>query len=122
MSEQLKIKLSIANRVYPLTISPDQEEGLRKAAKKIETMIIDIKVKKKPFLDFAIFIILMFLFQTHSIIPEHVFSRRILFPPFFLLRRRVTNMLIKIHTLDWANKRAIETTPGFICIRRHSKG
>lgn len=39
MSEQLKIKLSIANRVYPLTIAPDQEEGLRKAAKKIETMI-----------------------------------------------------------------------------------
>ncbi len=39
MAEQLKIKLSIANRVYPLTISPNQEEGLRKAAKKIEAMI-----------------------------------------------------------------------------------
>ncbi|WP_053992430.1 cell division protein ZapA [Mangrovimonas sp. TPBH4] len=39
MSEQLKIKLSIANRVYPLTIAPSQEEGLRKAAKKIEAMI-----------------------------------------------------------------------------------
>ena len=39
MSEHLKIKLSIANRVYPLTIAPGQEEGLRKAAKKIETMI-----------------------------------------------------------------------------------
>lgn len=39
MSEQLKIKLSIANRVYPLTITPSQEEGLRKAAKKIEGMI-----------------------------------------------------------------------------------
>ncbi len=39
MAEQLKIKLSIANRVYPLTIAPSQEEGLRKAAKKIETMI-----------------------------------------------------------------------------------
>lgn len=39
MAEQLKIKLSIANRVYPLTINPSQEEGLRKAAKKIETMI-----------------------------------------------------------------------------------
>ena len=38
MSEQLKIKISIADRVYPLTISPSQEEGLRKAAKKIETM------------------------------------------------------------------------------------
>ncbi len=39
MSEKLKIKLSIANRVYPLTIDPGQEEGLRKAAKKIEAMI-----------------------------------------------------------------------------------
>lgn len=39
MSEKLKIKLSIANRVYPLTIEPSQEEGLRKAAQKIDTMI-----------------------------------------------------------------------------------
>ncbi len=39
MSNQLKIKLSIADRVYPLTINPDQEEGLRKATKKIEEMI-----------------------------------------------------------------------------------
>ena len=39
MSNQLKIKLSVADRVYPLTINPDQEEGLRKAAKKIEAMI-----------------------------------------------------------------------------------
>ena len=39
MSNQLKIKLSIADRVYPLTIHTDQEEGLRKAAKKIEGMI-----------------------------------------------------------------------------------
>ncbi|TJY34052.1 cell division protein ZapA [Pontimicrobium aquaticum] len=39
MSEKLKIKLSIANRVYPLTIEPSQEEGLRKAAQKIEAMI-----------------------------------------------------------------------------------
>ena len=39
MSEQLKIKLSIANRVYPLTIDPQQEEGLRKAAQKIDVMI-----------------------------------------------------------------------------------
>ena len=39
MAETLKIKLSIANRVYPLTIAPSQEEGLRKAAKTIETMI-----------------------------------------------------------------------------------
>ena len=39
MSDKLKIKLSIANRVYPLTIDPSQEEGLRKAAKNIEAMI-----------------------------------------------------------------------------------
>ena len=39
MSEKLKIKLSIANRVYPLTIDPSQEEGLRTATKKIEAMI-----------------------------------------------------------------------------------
>jgi cell division protein ZapA (FtsZ GTPase activity inhibitor) len=39
MADQLKIKLSIANRVYPLTIDPSQEEGLRKAAKNIEAMI-----------------------------------------------------------------------------------
>ena len=39
MSEKLKIKLSIANRVYPLTIESAQEEGLRKAARKIEAMI-----------------------------------------------------------------------------------
>ncbi len=39
MSNTLKIKLSIADRVYPLTIKPEQEEGLRKATKKIEEMI-----------------------------------------------------------------------------------
>jgi len=38
MAERLKIKLSIADRVYPLTIDPDQEEGLRKAAKNIEQL------------------------------------------------------------------------------------
>ena len=39
MAEPLKIKLSVADRVYPLTINPSQEEGLRLAAKKIEEMI-----------------------------------------------------------------------------------
>ena len=37
--EKLKIKLSIANRIYPLTIDPSQEEGLRKAALDINNMI-----------------------------------------------------------------------------------
>lgn len=36
MDKTLKIKLSIADRVYPLNIDPKQEEGLRKAAKSIE--------------------------------------------------------------------------------------
>jgi cell division protein ZapA len=39
MSEKLKIKISIADRIYPLTIQPEQEEGLRKAAKSIEQLI-----------------------------------------------------------------------------------
>jgi len=39
MSEKLKIKLSIADRVYPLTVDPSQEEGLRKASKQIDAMI-----------------------------------------------------------------------------------
>ena len=39
MDNKLKIKLSIADRVYPLTVDPAQEEGLRSAAKKIESMI-----------------------------------------------------------------------------------
>ena len=39
MSEKLKIKLSIADRVYPLTIDPEQEEGLRSATKKIDVLI-----------------------------------------------------------------------------------
>jgi cell division protein ZapA len=39
MSEKLKIKISIADRVYPLTVDVAQEEGLRSAAKKIDMMI-----------------------------------------------------------------------------------
>lgn len=39
MAEPLKIKLSVADRIYPLTINPSQEEGLRLASKKIEVMI-----------------------------------------------------------------------------------
>ena len=38
MSEKLKIKLTVADRVYPLTISPDQEASLRISAKKIDEM------------------------------------------------------------------------------------
>jgi cell division protein ZapA (FtsZ GTPase activity inhibitor) len=39
MSEKLKIKLAIADRVYPLTVDMSQEEGLRSASKKIDGMI-----------------------------------------------------------------------------------
>ena len=39
MSELLKIKLTIADRVYPLSVAPEQEEALRASAKKIEAMI-----------------------------------------------------------------------------------
>lgn len=39
MNDRLKIKISIADRVYPLQILPEQEEGLRKAAKKIDEII-----------------------------------------------------------------------------------
>ena len=39
MGDKLKIKLSIADRVYPLSIRPEQEEGLRKAAKRINEVI-----------------------------------------------------------------------------------
>lgn len=39
MDDKLKIKISIADRVYPLNVDPSQEEGLRIASKKIEAMI-----------------------------------------------------------------------------------
>ena len=39
MDEKLKIKISIADRVYPLTVDFQQEEGLRSASKKIDVMI-----------------------------------------------------------------------------------
>jgi cell division protein ZapA len=39
MREKLKIKVSIADRVYPMTVFPEQEEGLRLAAQKINKII-----------------------------------------------------------------------------------
>jgi cell division protein ZapA len=48
MGDKLKIKLSIADRVYPLNIRPEQEEGLRKAAKRIN------EVTKKFEQDYAV--------------------------------------------------------------------
>ena len=39
MDEKLKIKISIADRVYPLNVDMLQEEGLRSASKKIDVMM-----------------------------------------------------------------------------------
>lgn len=39
MDNELKIKLTIANRVYPLTIKDHQESALRKSAKRIESTV-----------------------------------------------------------------------------------
>lgn len=39
MDEKLKIKISIADRIYPLTVDISKEEGLRSASKKIDAMI-----------------------------------------------------------------------------------
>ena len=39
MTEKLKIKISIADRVYPLTVETTQEEGLRTTSKKIDATI-----------------------------------------------------------------------------------
>ena len=39
MHNELKIKLTIANRVYPLTIKEHQETSLRNSAKKIQATI-----------------------------------------------------------------------------------
>ncbi|MFC6096745.1 cell division protein ZapA [Flavobacterium qiangtangense] len=39
MDDKLRIKISIADRVYPLTVDMSQEEGLRSASKKIDIMI-----------------------------------------------------------------------------------
>jgi len=40
MEEKLKIKVTIGDRVYPLTIKSDgEEEGVRKAVKKINNLI-----------------------------------------------------------------------------------
>lgn len=39
MNKPLKIKITIAERVYPLNVLPEQEEGLRAASKTIDAMI-----------------------------------------------------------------------------------
>lgn len=39
MKDYLKIKVSLADRVYPLTIKPEEEEKIRAAAKTIEGIL-----------------------------------------------------------------------------------
>jgi cell division protein ZapA len=39
MSDKLKIKLSIADRVYPLSVDAEQEESLRQAAAQLHKMV-----------------------------------------------------------------------------------
>ena len=41
--DALKIKVSIGNRTYPLTIKRSDEESVRKAAKTIESMLKDFQ-------------------------------------------------------------------------------
>lgn len=43
MNDKLKIKISIANRVYPLIIDPKKEESLRKAAHEINSLVKKIE-------------------------------------------------------------------------------
>ncbi len=40
-----KIKLNIANRIYPLNVNPSQEEILRKASKQINEMVNEYEKK-----------------------------------------------------------------------------
>lgn len=40
---ELSIKIKIANRVYPLTVSANEEEGIRNAAEKINQSIGDFE-------------------------------------------------------------------------------
>ena len=39
MEKKFKIKVNIADRIYPLTIRPEQEEAIRLSVKKIDQMI-----------------------------------------------------------------------------------
>ncbi|MCK5781070.1 MAG: cell division protein ZapA [Flavobacteriales bacterium] len=39
MADKIRVKISIADRVYPLNISPSEEDDLRKVAHNVETLI-----------------------------------------------------------------------------------
>jgi len=41
MGDKIKIRVTVANRVYPLNInSPNEEEGMRRAAQKINDLVL----------------------------------------------------------------------------------
>ena len=40
MNEKLKIRVTIGDRIYPLTINVEEEEGVRKAVKRINDLSI----------------------------------------------------------------------------------
>ena len=40
MNDKLKIKIPIANRVYPMIIEPSKEQGLRLASQKINNLFL----------------------------------------------------------------------------------
>lgn len=40
---ELSIKIKIANRVYPLTVASEEEEGIRKAAEKINHSVSEFE-------------------------------------------------------------------------------
>jgi len=39
MADKIRIRIAIADRLYPLLIDPSQEEGMRKAQRKINEML-----------------------------------------------------------------------------------
>jgi cell division protein ZapA len=39
MADKIRIRIAIADRLYPLVIDPSQEEGMRKAQRKINEML-----------------------------------------------------------------------------------
>lgn len=43
MKKNLSIKVTIGNRVYPLTIQPEEEESIRKAAKLVNDNIKELE-------------------------------------------------------------------------------
>lgn len=43
MSEKIKVKISIADRVYPLKVYPEEEQSIRRIAESIDKLIKDFE-------------------------------------------------------------------------------